>query len=172
MADFKTSFALLEIDEGGYTVDEGGQTYRGISRLNWPSWPGWKIFDALPAGTLQQGVILTGLPDLDGAIADFYRQNFWRFDALPNQAVADKIFSLTVNLMHAGTRIVQVALNRIQVGPLVADGNWGPRTEAAVIAASPDALLHGIRYFQVKHYLANDAGRPNELDGLLWRAVE
>ena len=172
MANFQIALAALNPDEGGFTRDEGGETYRGISRNSWPNWSGWAILDALPPGILTQGVIIRGNAALDQQVAAFYRQSFWLFDALPDQDVANKIFSLFVNLAHAGIRVLQLALQRIEVGPIVADGNWGPQTQAAVIVADPARLLRAIRYFQVKHYLANDANRPNEIDGLLWRAVE
>lgn len=34
--------------EGGYANvlgDKGGETYMGISRVYWPSWPGWPVID-------------------------------------------------------------------------------------------------------------------------------
>ncbi len=34
--------------EGGYAndpADRGGETFRGISRKNWPRWSGWDLID-------------------------------------------------------------------------------------------------------------------------------
>ena len=48
MADYKHSIAKVLRTEGGYVNDKddsGGETYKGISRVNWPRWSGWVIVD-------------------------------------------------------------------------------------------------------------------------------
>ena len=45
---FSQAFAATMQHEGGYANvqgDKGGETYMGISRVYWPSWPGWPVID-------------------------------------------------------------------------------------------------------------------------------
>jgi len=129
MAQFQPAIANTELNEGGYTNnpnDSGGETYRGISRRNWPNWSGWAIVDVLRS---QAGfpAILDSNTDLQSAIVQFYQTNYWRFDGINNQAVANKIFDLAVNVgMVHGIKITQLAAG----SPV--DGEYGPHTEAAI----------------------------------------
>jgi lysozyme family protein len=48
MADFKQAHSIVMNNEGGYAndpSDRGGETYKGISRNNFPNWKGWKLID-------------------------------------------------------------------------------------------------------------------------------
>ncbi len=126
MADFMTAIAVVLANEGGYSNDPndpGGETNFGISKRSFPD------------------VDIKNLTR-DGAIA-IYEKNFWRFGGVENQDVADKIFDLYVN--HGNVRLVQAALAKLEAGPIVVDGQWGPQTEAAVNAADSVKLLAGIR---------------------------
>jgi lysozyme family protein len=126
MADFSQAVAKTELWEGGYSNnpnDSGGETYRGISRKNWPSWSGWQVIDQhktesdFPANLDQDSV-------LQGLIVDFYHKNFWNYDGLNDQDVANKVFDLGVNVgkTHA-VKILQTT-----VGAVV-DGIYGEATE-------------------------------------------
>ena len=53
MADFNQAFDITMGHEGGYAnnkLDTGGETYRGVSRNNWPDWEGWRLIDRLLMG--------------------------------------------------------------------------------------------------------------------------
>src|SRR6266404_4807419 len=126
MASFQEAVAKTELFEGGYVNnphDSGGETYRGISRKNWPKWAGWDTVDLFrtrpnfPAS-------LDGDTWLQGRVIDFYHKNFWDYDGLNDPYIAWKVFDLGVNIgkSHA-VKILQQA-----VGTNL-DGVYGPNTE-------------------------------------------
>ncbi len=96
MADFLQAFNLTIGNEGGYvndSNDSGGETYCGISRKNFPNWPGWAIVDA---HQLKHG---NTLPELLPHVQDFYKENFWdkmNGDDLTNQVLAANTFDYGV----------------------------------------------------------------------------
>src|ERR1035437_4603933 len=86
--------------EGGYSnnpLDSGGETYRGISRKNWPNWNGWGYADIERSDPNFPHCLDRNL-GLQGNVIDFYRQNFWSYGAITSQPVANKIFDLAVNV--------------------------------------------------------------------------
>lgn len=138
MADFSQAVAKTELFEGGYTFDShdsGGETYRGVSRANWPKWAGWPLIDSerlsarFPQCLDEDGA-------LQGLVVDFYHRNYWLYDAVTSQAIANKVFDLSVNVgkVHA-IKIVQQA-----VGTNV-DGNYGPQTERLLNLHPEGSLL-------------------------------
>lgn len=67
--------------------DHGRQTYAGISRRFWGSWPGWELIDQ-------------GRPVPQDLVRAFYRAQFWdaiEGNALQHQDVAEIIFDWAVN---------------------------------------------------------------------------
>ena len=126
MASFQEAVGKTELFEGGYVNnphDSGGETYRGISRKNWPKWAGWSCID--------QAKTREGFPKyldtnatVQGLVIDFYHKNFWDYDGLNDQYIAWKVFDLGVNIgkPHA-VKILQQA-----VGTNL-DGVYGPNTE-------------------------------------------
>ena len=130
MASFQEAVAKTELFEGGYANnphDSGGETYRGISRKNWPKWAGWPLIDQAKneAGImLPLNFKLDRITELQGLVVDFYHKNFWDYDGLNDQYIAWKVFDLGVNIgkPHA-VKILQQA-----VGTNL-DGVYGPNTE-------------------------------------------
>jgi lysozyme family protein len=106
MAYYKHAIAKVLRHEGGYVNDKddtGGETYRGVSRNNWPRWRGWALIDSAKktAGT---GPIFTASLDKNVALQDlimtFYRDNFWDKiggDFIASQAIADMLVDAAVN---------------------------------------------------------------------------
>lgn len=133
MASFEQAIGKTLLFEGGYSNrpnDSGGETYRGISRKNFPKWEGWTIVDATSdKKQLDNNAVAAAL------VVTFYRQNFWVEDAITDQPTANKIFDLSVNVgkVHA-FKITQIAAG------IEADGVWGPKTLAA-INSHPDGSL-------------------------------
>jgi len=102
MADYKKAIAEILKVEGGYANDpddNGGETFKGISRKFWPSWDGWEIIDKakkLPdfPKSLNRLVFLNDLVIL------FYKQNFWDKivgNNIKDQAIAEIIVDSAVN---------------------------------------------------------------------------
>jgi lysozyme family protein len=143
MADFTPAFAKTLAHEGGYSdhpADRGGETYRGIARVFFPDWPGWRRIDAakraasFPANLARN----TGLQQ---AVEAFYREHFWNRlggDGISDQAVAEELFDTAVNMgVRRGGRFLQEALNLLNrnqenYADLVVDGAIGPKTLAAL----------------------------------------
>lgn len=135
MADFTQALKLTLNAEGGWCndpKDPGGETYCGISRKNWPQWPGWAVIH--PKGAAAP--VLTD-PALPGLVAGFYRPNFWervQGDALNVQADANAVFDAAVN-----TSVREATLLAQRAAGVADDGVFGPQTVAA-INSHPDFL--------------------------------
>lgn len=128
--------------EGGYDNnpdDTGGETFRGISRHNWPEWPGWELIDfAKESHPADFQKILMENEVLLSSVKDFYKINFWypiHGDELPGKfAVA--AFDFSVN---SGVR---PAIRTLQsVFGVVADGYVGPKTIQAAYAANESLVI-------------------------------
>jgi lysozyme family protein len=138
MALFGIAIGKTLLFEGGYSNtpgDSGGETYEGISRNNWPNWEGWPIVDAAP----NKNALSLKLA-AQQAVVNFYRQNFWQYDGINDQDVANKVFDLTVNVgkVH-GVKILQ------QAAGVATDGLYGPNTERATNAHPIGSLSSIIR---------------------------
>jgi len=131
MADLQPALDYLAVNEGGYTVDDGGPTNWGVTAATAASVIGYT--GSMTAFTYQQAT-------------QVYQQGFWgpmNLSALTSQAVANAIFDQAVNWGVGGVgAIVQAALD----DPSIAwggtdDGQWGPATLAAVNASDPNTFL-------------------------------
>jgi lysozyme family protein len=113
MAEFKTAFQKMLAHEGGYVNDpndQGGETYKGISRNAHKNWSGWAIIDKYKSkpdfpASLEKNLELSKL------IQQFYLTNFWtplNADLIANQTNGDSVFDFAVNTGITTTaRIVQ-----------------------------------------------------------------
>lgn len=176
--------------EGGYAhdpADRGGETFRGISRLNWPDWPGWELIDRVKArGAVSARLInaaFEGEPEMERLVAAFYQRHFWQpleGLAAPGRIRA-KLFDTGVNVGPGGAvKMLQRALNRLGAEPpLVVDGAVGPRTRAGLGAAlagpgAEDRLLAALSREQEAHYrrlVDRNPGQARFLRGWLRRAA-
>lgn len=126
--------------EGGWVNapnDLGGETYRGISRVNWPAWRGWEVIDAEKKLDGFPGR-LVGISTLVEEVIEFYRINFWEpihGEELPiKMAVA--LFDFAVNSgVSRAVRTMQIVLGA------TVDGDIGPRTIKAAHEAGENAVV-------------------------------
>lgn len=134
MSFFKEALRKTLQHEGGYSNDphdNGGETYRGISRKYHKEWGGWVIIDSYKKQDLAKIEFNNALEsdlELNEKVQDFYYSNFWKknkLDEIENQNVAEFIFDFIVNSGRA-IKIIQKALN------LVEDGIIGPNTIKAI----------------------------------------
>ncbi|HIJ95797.1 MAG TPA: N-acetylmuramidase [Desulfuromonadales bacterium] len=172
MALFEPAFAAAMKFEGGYNNDpddSGGETYRGISRVNWPGWNGWPDVDHLK----QQKdfpVCLDRNADLQGRIKDFYKRNFWTpvMDEINDQNLVNWLFDKGINMgIRPAYKLMQRALHVDE------DGIIGPQTKAAINAANPVELLAGCRAAAKAYYTHIALHNPKKskfLHGWLARA--
>lgn len=144
MENDKFTSALNETlsHEGGYSnhpADRGGETYKGISRVNYPNWTGWDIvhFHTLRnnnANELNQA--LEADAELQFYVTEFYYDYFWRPLKLDrfDQLAATEIFDIAVNQgNHTAASFVQQALNMLNYNQkhypdVNVDGNIGAQT--------------------------------------------
>lgn len=128
MADFQKAIPKLLVLEGGYVnnlADKGGETKFGITKRTYPH---------LDIANLK----------IEEAI-EIYKRDFWIFDDVSSQEIADKLFDIVVNVgIRAGTALLQRSLR--YVGQRVkVDGMLGPRTLAATNRADQVRLLKEVK---------------------------
>lgn len=179
MAQFEPAFKETMKHEGGYandSHDRGGETYRGISRVNWRGWDGWpdidRIVGALPSPPLRHEInaALDRNADLQGKVKRFYRRNFWMpiMDEIQDQALVNWLFDKGVNMgIRRAYKLLQQALH------VDADGVIGPQTRAMIHQADPVQLLADCRNQAKKFYTKlalDDPSQSRFLQGWLARA--
>ena len=137
MADFEKAYQRTMGTEGGYANnprDTGGETYKGISRDNWPRWSGWPIVDGVKNNLLRQPLYgspiyknwvrelnrqLAGSPLLQQSVMSFYRSNFWGvLGDITYQRVAEEVFDKRVNCGDVACRWIQRAAGAAAFGRL------------------------------------------------------
>lgn len=113
MADYKTAIKRILQHEGGYVndpTDSGGETYKGISRKNWPKWTGWAFVDQAktkgwPLGNEKfdndvKSHILSKISGLNDSVIAFYKREFWDKiggDMIASQTIANNLVDAAVN---------------------------------------------------------------------------
>ena len=139
MTPFKQALAKTLEHEGGYTIINGHETYRGIDRVYWPDWGGWDIVDDWKDKLITSEEMNN---TLQYEFDEFYRKNFWnrvRGDDVANCsiAVAIELFDTAVNIgIRTAVRFLQTALNMQNYHKtypdLAIDGLIGSKTIAAL----------------------------------------
>lgn len=186
---FETALKHTLFREGGYVndpADSGGETFRGISRVSWPKWPGWALIDGARGHSLGWADDINRRFAADekmaALVADLYYQNFWRpfADLNDTPRLREKLFDTGVNCgIGQAVKLLQAAVNK-RHGPagLAVDGALGPKTKAAVkdlaVGVAEEFLLLTFVYGQIKFYLDIVARKPSQkkfLEGWLRRAV-
>lgn len=139
MADYLTALPRVLANEGGYSndpSDHGGETYRGISRKNFPSWDGWSDIDikktSMSGKTLDNALLIDRKTQEN--VAKFYLEHFWeplRLSEIDSQEVANCVFDWAVNAGHSkAISHLQIACNKLNRGlpDMPVDGRIGPVT--------------------------------------------
>ncbi|MXV14091.1 glycoside hydrolase family 108 protein [Hufsiella ginkgonis] len=175
MAQFIEAFQITMGNEGGYAnnpADPGGETYKGISRNNWPTWPGWPAVDAAVASTGDVAsaidAALAGNASLQGEVQAFYKANFWdimQLDSLNDQPTANQLFDIAVNMGPGlAPRLLQQAIDNLTPPPnplITVDGEVGPLTLAAANSANPESLYNNLCSLRNERYRAIIAANPS-----------
>jgi lysozyme family protein len=175
MADFSIGRDLLLFRESGFANvegDKGGLTYCGITRKNYPNWPGWTfIVDRLKEGPIPRGTVF---PELNRAVSEFYRYEFW--DALhlgqvEDQSVADQILAIAVHYTRPkATMRVQKILNTKYNHALKVDGVMGDKTIAAINSVNGFELNNSLFKATVTKYLESE--QVQFIKGFVARALD
>jgi lysozyme family protein len=164
VAEFAQALPYVLAHEGGWSddpSDHGGATMKGIT-LQTAQRHGILDKEALKAITDEQ-------------LADIYRADYWCFDQVDSQAVATKLFDMSVNLgKGAALRLAQEALNELGA-TLQVDGHWGPKTCSALNLFRPERVLILLSEGAADYYHAIVAMHPDQgkfMKGWLRRAHE
>ena len=160
MAEFIKAFKLTIAHEGGYVNDPddpGGETYKGISRKNFPDWIGWSKIDEFKkwAWPMKR---LDDLEDFQEAFESFYRKNFWykiNGDQIENQNIANSIFDFAVN---AG--VLTSASLAQEIVKVKSDGVIGNDSITAINAFNPDHFLAAFTVAKIARYANIVKKRP------------
>lgn len=150
MSDFKTAFALTSKWEGGYVnnpLDEGGETYRGISRKNWPNWEGWRIVDQF-SPLLKQGQLIKSY-QLEDLVEAFYIKHFWlsiKGDLITNQSIANLLFDWEVT---SGVHAIKVIQKLVGTNP---DGIVGLLTIGKINKCDAKPLFNQFKAARILFY--------------------
>ena len=162
MADFKQAYNLTAAIEGGYTVDNGGPTYKGISSKAWGNDElGKKIFKIVFAAKPRKGKFIQN-DQLDQLVYAFYKKNFWdkiKGDDISNQTLANFLYDFYVN-SGAAAFIVNAALGLGRSGSIstntVKKLNTDPSIAYNVVkAARRNYFVKLGQQPQLKKYLKN-----------------
>lgn len=178
MADFKESYKIIKQLEGGYSNDPddtGGETYKGISRKNFPGWSGWQYIDTVKAGNKSKANIdtqLEGQSALQESVLSFYKKEFWdvlNLDNFRDQGIATEIFDTGVNM---GTYIAAVFLqkalnvlnrNQLDYADLPITGKVGSlTTEAVNLQKYPGNVLKIVNCLQGARYVEICLANPRQ----------
>lgn len=178
---FKVSFDKTMLNEGFYSNDKddpGGETWRGISRVKWPSWLGWSVVDSVKASFNGSVPEMEKKLKADTALAlhveDFYSKHFWTPSAcwdVVSQDLADMLFDTAVN-MGVGRVIIWLQesmniLNRNQESwpDIDEDGQWGSKSKLVLSKISEkdqDTLARVIGGLRLGYYLAIMRKNPSQ----------
>ncbi|MCS6290369.1 MAG: hypothetical protein H8K10_15545 [Nitrospira sp.] len=162
MAEFEQAVQVVISLEGGlsqHPADRGGVTKYGISQRSHPN------------------LDIAALTEADAKA--IYHGEYWHplFDRITDQAKANKIFDLCVNLgPKCGVTLLQRAINdeRGAHGHVDVDGQFGAQTLMVVNLMPVRQFLRTVRAHQVRHYVdlaLKDASQLAFLDGWIKRAV-
>lgn len=133
MSNFEKALVEVLKKEGGYVnnpLDNGGETYCGISRKYFPRWEGWAVIDEFDHFDDR----------LDSMVDNFYYTYFWEplgLNDVEDGFVAGLLFDFGINI---GKRAVTKKIQRV-VGVEI-DGFIGPVTLRAINNADRDTIVY------------------------------
>lgn len=114
--------------EGGYadTSFDGHETYRGITRDNYPTWCGWPIVDSYKP--LKHNQIIKNTT-LENHVREFYYKYYYKpmkIMDLDNLLTSGHVFSMGVNAgSKASIKLLQKAINKVYCTSIAVDGIIG-----------------------------------------------
>jgi lysozyme family protein len=175
MADYSIARDLLAYRESGFADvegDRGGMCYVGITYKNYPNWSGWIfILERLKEGPIPRGTLF---PQLNKAVSDFYRYEFWdalHLSQVEDQAVADQLLAIAVHYTRPkATMRIQKVLNTKYNHTLKVDGVMGDKTIAAINSVNGFELNNSLFKATVTKYLESE--QTQFIKGFVARALD
>lgn len=87
------------------------------------------------------------------AVAEFYRDKYWRYDEVKSDEVAKRVMDASVNMdFRIGVRLLQTAIAEMKGPALEVDGLWGPLTLKAANSCDPLQLVASFRTVRSNRY--------------------
>jgi len=172
---FAEALNIVLSHEGGYANvagDKGGETYKGISRVNWPNWPGWQIIDQNKP--LKNNQVINSVL-LDNLVSVFYKTQFWdkiKADQLP-KTIRTLVFDFAVNSgTSTAVRSLQKVLSDTTGKKIAIDGIIGAQTIALANQVQPKVLFDNYKNARLQFFnniVANNPSQKKFLKGWLNR---
>jgi lysozyme family protein len=156
MADFNTYYPKLIAHEGGYVndhLDRGGETYRGISRKNFPTHDIFRYLDSKKP--IKKNTVF---PEAEQEVKNFYKVVFWnsiRADLIKNQSVAEILVDWKINGGFNPKKLQQMVGEK-------QDGAIGDRTIQAINKADSTHLFATIKQARKAHYTSIIKNNPSQ----------
>ena len=164
MSNYKEAVRKVMKSEGGYVNDPddpGGETYIGVTRVNYTNWEGCPIIDMIRQESVGEGDFKKNLKDsseLTEMVEKFYKTYYWdtiKGDDIDNQNIAECIFDFGVNVgVDASSKIAQVV---VESKP---DGIIGNNTLDAISKSDPDEFLMSFTCLRIARYAGICKRRP------------
>ena len=164
MASFNIAYKISRNNEGGYANDprdEGGETYKGVSRNANPRWAGWKIVDAYKAkhGAIKRNFVIPD-PKLDQLVLDLFKANYWnkiKGDSINSQNIANIMFDFALTSNYDKS-----AINAQRSVGVTADGIIGSDSLKAINKADEKTLAAEILKRNLDYYTGLATGKNKE----------
>lgn len=162
----KVLIDLILKSEGNYVndpLDSGGETYKGISRKNFPNWKGWEYIDTIP--NKKRGDEFDN-EEVNNSVYSFYLINFYnklKIDDIKDLHISAHLLDQSVNSGNSvGVKCLQRAVNTLIPVPLTVDGAIGPNTIQEANNCNPKTLLSALEEERRKFYRSIVERKPSQ----------
>lgn len=152
--------------ESGYSMvigDRGGETYRGITRKNFPNWNGWSIVDANKP--LKNGNIIHDRR-LENDVFNFYYRYFYsplKLDDINNLLICGHLLCHSVNAgIKNGVKLLQKAINDTYSININVDGCIGKQTINYTNGSMQNELCENFIKRRKQYYVELVNKRPSQ----------
>jgi len=168
MSDFEDSYKKLIGHEGEYSHDpndNGGETYKGISRVHHPDWEGWKIIDEAK-NKPNFPINLRSNQELENLVMVFYKQYYWdkiKLDNINSPKIKYELFEIGVNMgLGIAVKFLQESINLLNRNKknytnIEVDGNIGTdtllKTQKLLDIGDEHILFNLINMLQGERYI-------------------
>lgn len=170
--------------EGGYSSgkdskssgDLGGETYRGITRKNFPKWSGWKIVDK--SKPLKYNQIIKNV-QLEDDVRQFYYEQFYapmKIDNIDSLLISGHLLCHGVNAgIGNAVKLLQQAINQAYSVSIKVDGVIGNITLSYANGNKQNEVAKGFIQQRNQYYKNIVTKKPSQkkfLNGWLNRVAE
>ena len=170
--------------EGGYSSgkdskssgDLGGETYRGITRKNFPKWSGWKIVDKNKP--LKYNQIIKNA-QLEDDVRQFYYEQFYtpmKIDNINSLLISGHLLCHGVNAgIGNAVKLLQQAINQAYSVKIKVDGIIGNITLSYANGDKKDEVAQDFIQQRIQYYKNIVVKKPSQkkfLNGWLNRVAE